>query len=52
MKKCEWSNYGVCEFYGTVEEQEANENEYACDGTEDEQKLCGMIEEGSEKGGI
>jgi hypothetical protein len=45
MEKCEYCVEGFCEYYASYEEQLENEVEYACDGTEEEQKFCGILKE-------
>lgn len=44
MNKCEYCTDGVCEYYGTYEQQLENGVEWDCNGTEEEQKECGMQE--------
>ena len=46
MDKCEYCCDGVCEYYASYEDQLKNEIEWNCDGTEEEQKECGMMKEG------
>lgn len=43
--KCEWCREGYCECYGDAEEQEQRESRYPCDGTEDEMRKCGQIQD-------
>lgn len=43
--RCEWSNEGYCEVYGSSEEQKNKETQWECNGTEEEMLDCGQIRE-------
>lgn len=43
--RCEWSNEGYCEVYGSSDEQKNKEINWPCAGSEEEMLDCGQIKE-------
>jgi len=43
---CEWCDEGLCAYYGSPEEQQEEETQWPCMGTEAEMQVCGQIKRG------
>lgn len=49
ITRCEFYEYGYCTYDKTIQEQEETETFWNCDGSEENQILCGIKEDSEDE---